>query len=371
METWKKKLCRIHKCLHQHAKCTCPPPFQLYTFPPEKSQLERRSEWEKATQRAMEVMDDKGNFKTVNWKAVKNSRLCSTHFVGGEKTIPTLNLGKAGKYHRPQNPRKPPMDRSKVIPTSSTISTSTTSTSTVTNLSRTSAACEDVEHSYACSCHCHICVCPCASKKVKDAEFCKVASDQAVSTYTAKLRKSTLKYLKTDAKVKTYTGLKSKVQFNDLLKHISGKAIGMRYWAGVKNTKPVTRNFKQTPKKSGPMRKLSLREELLLTLMKLRLAPINEMLGDIFGVSETTVSHVFNTWVKMLKEELLPLIYWPEKEAIKSDAPKSLPPKYRNVRCTIDCTEVFIQKPRNLELQSMTWSDYKKVGIYHIDHFNA
>ncbi|KAJ8048797.1 hypothetical protein HOLleu_01263 [Holothuria leucospilota] len=33
--------------------------------------------------------------------------------------------------------------------------------------------------------------------------------------------------------------------------------------------------------------------------------------------------------------------------------------KYPSLRCTIDCTEVFIQRPRNLELQALTLSDYK------------
>ena len=33
---------------------------------------------------------------------------------------------------------------------------------------------------------------------------------------------------------------------------------------------------------------------------------------------------------------------------------------YKNLRCTIDCTEVFINRPRDLEIQALTWSDYKK-----------
>jgi len=40
--------------------------------------------------------------------------------------------------------------------------------------------------------------------------------------------------------------------------------------------------------------------------------------------------------------------------------PKEMATKYRAVRCTVDCTEIFIQCPRHLELQALTWSDYKK-----------
>ena len=34
--------------------------------------------------------------------------------------------------------------------------------------------------------------------------------------------------------------------------------------------------------------------------------------------------------------------------------------KYKNLRCTIDCTEIFIEKPRNLHNQALTWSEYKR-----------
>ena len=105
---------------------------------------------------------------------------------------------------------------------------------------------------------------------------------------------------------------------------------------------------------------MSTEEELFLTLLKLRLALVNGLIADMFGVSDTTVSQVFNTWIKFLSLQMSPLIFWPTKEDIFSSFPSSLPKKYRHLRCTIDCTEIFIEKPRNLELQSMTWSDYKK-----------
>jgi hypothetical protein len=40
--------------------------------------------------------------------------------------------------------------------------------------------------------------------------------------------------------------------------------------------------------------------------------------------------------------------------------PRSLLPKYRGLRCTLDCTEIFIEKPRDFHAQALTWSDYKK-----------
>ena len=39
--------------------------------------------------------------------------------------------------------------------------------------------------------------------------------------------------------------------------------------------------------------------------------------------------------------------------------PASLRIKYPTLRCTLDCSETFIQRPRDLHLQTTTWSDYK------------
>jgi len=39
--------------------------------------------------------------------------------------------------------------------------------------------------------------------------------------------------------------------------------------------------------------------------------------------------------------------------------PHAVRRKYLNLRCMLDCSETFIERPRDLKLQSATWSDYK------------
>ena len=50
--------------------------------------------------------------------------------------------------------------------------------------------------------------------------------------------------------------------------------------------------------------------------------------------------------------------------ATKEDIQATLPDVYATfsprLRCVIDCTEVPIERPRDLELQAQTWPDYKK-----------
>ncbi|XP_020910891.1 uncharacterized protein LOC110248685 [Exaiptasia diaphana] len=167
-------------------------------------------------------------------------------------------------------------------------------------------------------------------------------------------------FIKNDSKVSFYTGLPNKKCFELLEKHLSGKAKKMRYWAGSK--KVISSKYKKTTRqaKRGPQRKLSIKQEMLLTMMKLRHYLANELLADLFHVSTSTVSQIFNTWIKFLRKEVSPLIYWPERESINQKLPDSVKKSHPNLRCTIDCTEIFIERPRDLKLRALTWSDYKK-----------
>ncbi|XP_033124652.1 uncharacterized protein LOC117122979 [Anneissia japonica] len=128
----------------------------------------------------------------------------------------------------------------------------------------------------------------------------------------------------------------------------------MSYWRGARVKTDVT------PKKRGPCRVLNTKDEFILVLLKIRLALTLTFLGGLFNVSAGTASRIFNTWIKFLAKELGNLIFWPDKQSVMSTIPKSLKYKYRNLRCTLDCTEVFIERPRNLLNQAATWSDYKK-----------
>jgi len=112
--------------------------------------------------------------------------------------------------------------------------------------------------------------------------------------------------LKSDKKVKTYTGIPNKSVFEALLNHVSSKAKSIRYWCGSMKvlSSKVPRKFKKTPEKSGPQRKLTVKEELTLLLLKLRMAIKNVMLADLFSISVCTTSQIINTWAKFLAKEL-------------------------------------------------------------------
>ena len=162
------------------------------------------------------------------------------------------------------------------------------------------------------------------------------------------------KALKSDKTVTFYTGLKSLKQFNDLHKYLESKCASMKYWKGKKHAEE-----KGDAALHNRYKKLSHKQEFLLTLMKLKRDLKMRFLADLFDVSQTTVTRTFNTWIKFLSRELKPLIFWPDRKLIKRYMPKSLK-RCKKLVCTIDCSETLVEKPRDRETYCLSFSDYKR-----------
>jgi hypothetical protein len=73
-------------------------------------------------------------------------------------------------------------------------------------------------------------------------------------------------------------------------------------------------------KGSGRKPKLSLRNQILLTLVYLRQYPTFQMLGLQFGVSESTANDIFHYWLPIL-HELLPFSLSEQVKKTKRSAP--------------------------------------------------
>ena len=112
--------------------------------------------------------------------------------------------------------------------------------------------------------------------------------------------------------------------------------------------------------KRGPPRALNPMNEFFLTLVRLRLGLQERDLADRFGISQGTVSVIINTSLSLLHHHLSQLKFWPSLDAVKKHMPKEFSiSAYSNTRVIIDATELFIEKPSDLSLQSVTWSNYK------------
>ena len=94
--------------------------------------------------------------------------------------------------------------------------------------------------------------------------------------------------------------------------------------------------------------------------MRLHLSLLNEDLADHFEISTTICSNIFKTWIRFLAQTLGKLVAWLPKENIMENMPKIFcKAGHSKLRVIIDCSEVFIERPKSVNVQAATWSDYK------------
>ena len=99
--------------------------------------------------------------------------------------------------------------------------------------------------------------------------------------------------------------------------------------------------------------------------MKLRLGLLTNDLAERFHVSEGTISSIFATWVRFLgKTSFDALVFSLPKEKVLSNLPSMLHSCHKKTRSITDCTEVLIERPKSLDVQAVTWCEYKKHNTF-------
>ena len=366
----------------------------MLTFPKDEA---IRNQWlmninrVETTNRTIKIKDiHSGNLlhkkqqKGDRWEANVNAKICSIHFIDGKPTstnpYPTENMGHTSNCLKIKK-RKEPLQRSPYVTNSSKkrkiAKLDNNITSDIKGHSDAFLETKKEEQNYCFKCNCqNDCLCKgCYEKQLlimsMQARILELEEELTETKKNEKKKDASNKNVKalnmlkiclsSDKQTKFYTGLPSTKIFEALFEFLFEKVRKMSYWIGSKKTVVnKVRRFVVSPKKFGKSRNLPIKAELLLTLIKLRLGLLNHDIADRFGVSDSVISSVLNTWIKVLGNSLRFLIHYPDKESVRENLPRSFQRLYPRIRCIIDCTEVFIDRPRDLFVQAVTWSDYKK-----------
>ena len=100
-------------------------------------------------------------------------------------------------------------------------------------------------------------------------------------------------------------------------------------------------------------------QQVLMTLMRLRLNLSGQNLAYRFIVHPSTVSRMFAQVLQIMYIKLKPLIIWPEREILL----KTMPMDFRKYcpKCIviIDCFEIFLERPTSVLARAQTFSSYK------------
>ena len=118
-------------------------------------------------------------------------------------------------------------------------------------------------------------------------------------------------------------------------------------------------NFLSVNLEIGNRSALSLFQQLMLVLMKLRLNVGDQDLAFRFSVNQSTISRCLSKWIDVMYVRLTPLVKWPERGELLKTMPMEFRKSFKNCVTIIDCFEVFMERPTNLKARAQTWSNYK------------
>ena len=135
-----------------------------------------------------------------------------------------------------------------------------------------------------------------------------------------------------------------------------------KFYTGLPNIKVVKAVFEHVSKMlpASGITKLSPFQEFICVLLKLRLNSPIEDLAHRFGISTSTVSRMFLKWLKQMDTRMRNLIIWPDRDALQKTMPVCFQASFGKKVCIIiDCFEIFLDRPSNLQARASTWSNYK------------
>ena len=93
--------------------------------------------------------------------------------------------------------------------------------------------------------------------------------------------------------------------------------------------------------------------------MRLRSGLLNEDVADRFDISPTNSSFIFTTLITSLTKLLKSVVALLPRGAIRDNFPESFIKTGNNKCRVILWAEVFTERPKPLDCQAASWSDYK------------
>lgn len=100
-------------------------------------------------------------------------------------------------------------------------------------------------------------------------------------------------------------------------------------------------------------------EQLLMTLMRLRLNLSIEDMSFRFGVHKSTISRIFTQVIDLMVEKLGHLIFWPDRDILKVTMPLDFVKHCPTCVVIIDCFEIFMERQSDLYARVQIYSSYK------------
>ena len=93
--------------------------------------------------------------------------------------------------------------------------------------------------------------------------------------------------------------------------------------------------------------------------MKLKLGLLNKNLAVCLDISISRMSKIFRSLVPLIAAHMTNVIVWPDHGIIRRHLPQSFKKNFKDCVYIIDCSEIFIERPKIVTVRAQTWSNYK------------
>lgn len=229
LQKWREQFCSSHQTNFGTGRCICEPPFVLIPFPTTAKDPHARAIWVKNVNRSS------GN---RNWEPDSYySKVCSHHFVDGKPTLlnpyPTLHLGHSDVVKQGRAPPKEREDPSLAKKKRKFLDETKDDCQFDKDIQSVS-----LDHDYL---EVHVCD-PCTTKSAQifnlKAKIKNLESELAKSREENHMLKRKFcnvkptEFLKSDKKVRFYTGFPSLTSFTALHNILEPKLVSIRYRKG-------------------------------------------------------------------------------------------------------------------------------------------
>lgn len=104
--------------------------------------------------------------------------------------------------------------------------------------------------------------------------------------------------------------------------------------------------------------KMHTMDQIMMTMMKLKLNLLQGDLVERFNVSQGVVSRILSYWIDTMAEHMKVYIPWLPRETIRATMPQCFMENFPNTTCIIDCSETILQKAHNLDSRGESYSHY-------------
>ena len=151
---------------------------------------------------------------------------------------------------------------------------------------------------------------------------------------------------------------------NDLIKFYTGfcsyKHLTMFYNFAEPTAEKMTYFYASGVLDSRPnSRVMLLIDELFLFLVRMKLGLFEQDLAQRFNIHISSVSRKITTWANYMYFLLGSQPIWFSRDDINANMPEEFKKLYPTTRVILDYTEIFVETPSSLLLQSQLYSSYK------------